>query len=612
MDNLPQHSGVDAQLLQLRRRLAAQRAINEATERALGQAEALRIAAEARLARSEERNSKLGGMASDWTWETDVEHRLVFVSEYDRELPETPPVIGQARWDQPDVQGLPNDWEAHRRVLDAHLLFRDFQCCGRDTTGKLCWSSLNGDPVFDDCGKFSGYIGIGIDITARRGAEERAARLTRMYAVLSAVNEAVARAADELELFEATCAALYDKGKFEVVAIHQLDQTRLELVPTAARGLDLERLNTHAIGADGELPDDRSILVRAFVQGRKCYTPDYLADPRLRAHWDRARGQGIASMLSVPLHRHGETCAVLSIASGQTHRFDEVLIELADRVADGISLALDSISANRERLIAQEQLAISEERFRRLTGLSSDWHWESDAQGRISMLSESYRQNIDIDPRTRIGLEAWTSEPAAYEPGTYPGFAQALAERRRFLNVEFHRNDFADGVPRWRALSGEPVFDAAGSFIGYRGTGRDVTDKHQVEEQLRASEERFRRLNELSSDWIWERDENLRITYLSDSYYVLTGATPEQMLGTTLESFAHDEIEALETALQARRPFRDLEFARVDPDGELRWRSLAGELIIDENGAFRGYRGTGKDITERKRHEAELLRRATT
>ena len=612
MDNLPQHSDDYAQLEQLRRRLAAQRAINEATERSRDQAEALRIAAEERLARSEERNSKLGGMASDWTWETDAEHRLVFVSEYDRNLSETPPVIGQARWDLPDVQGLPNDWEAHRRVLDAHLPFRDFQCCGRDTTGKLCWISLNGDPVFDDCGKFSGYIGIGIDITARREAEERAGRLTRMYAALSAVNEGVVRAADELELFDATCAALHESGQFELVAIHQLDQAGLELVPMAARGLGVERLNTHRIGADGELADDQSILVQAFVQGRKWYTPDYLADHRLRAYWDRAREQGIASMLSVPLHRHGEACAVLSIASWQTHRFDDALIELADRVADGISLALDSISANRERLIAQQQLAISEERFRSLTGLSSDWHWETDLQGRISMLSESYRQNIGVDPQTRIGLEAWPADPQAYLANTYPGFVQALAERRRFLNVEFYRNDFADGRARWRALSGEPVFDTAGSFIGYRGTGRDVTDKHQVEEQLRASEERFRRLNELSSDWIWERDENLRITYLSDSYYVLTGATPGRMLGTTFEIFAPEEIEALKTALQARRPFRDLEFARVDPDGELRWRSLAGELIVDENGVFRGYRGTGKDITERKRHEAELLRQATT
>ncbi len=326
MDNLPQHSGDDVQLEQLRRRLADQRAINEATERSRDQAEALRIAAEERLARSEERNSKLGGLASDWTWETDAEHRLVFISEYGRDLPETPPVIGQARWDLPDVQGLPNDWEAHRRVLDAHLPFRDFQCCGRDTTGKLCWISLNGDPVFDDCGEFSGYIGIGIDITARRDAEERSARLTRMYAALSAVNEAVARATDELELFDATCAALHDKGKFEVIAIHQLDPVVQELVPRAARGLGVERLNTHQIGAHGELADTQSILVQAFVQGRKWYAPDYLADHRLRAHWDRAREQGIASMLSVPLHRHGEVCAVLSIASGQTHRFDDALI----------------------------------------------------------------------------------------------------------------------------------------------------------------------------------------------------------------------------------------------------------------------------------------------
>ena len=241
MDNLPQHSGDDAQLEQLRRELAAQRALNEAAERARGHAEALRRAAEERLARSEERNTLLAGLASDWSWETDAEHRLVSVSEYDRDLPATPPVIGQARWDLPDVQGLPNDWEAHRRVLDAHRPFRDFQCCGRDTAGRVCWISLNGDPVFDADGKFSGYVGTGSDITVRRNAEERAERLTRMYAALSAVNEAVVRAADEFELFDAACAALHEKGMFEVVAIHQLDQSGLVLIPMAARGLGVGR-----------------------------------------------------------------------------------------------------------------------------------------------------------------------------------------------------------------------------------------------------------------------------------------------------------------------------------------------------------------------------------
>jgi len=59
--------------------------------------------------------------------------------------------------------------------------------------------------------------------------------------------------------------------------------------------------------------------------------------------------------------------------------------------------------------------------------------------------------------------------------------------------------------------------------------------------------------------------------------------------------------------LDARKPFRDLEFCRLHESGRKTWMSVSGEPVFDSSGAFKGYRGVGKDITERKR--AEQLRR---
>ena len=143
------------------------------------------------------------------------------------------------------------------------------------------------------------------------------------------------------------------------------------------------------------------------------------------------------------------------------------------------------------------------------------------------------------------------------------------------------------------------------------GTGMDVTEQERAEEELRASEARFRSLTELSSDWYWEQDENLRFTYLSNQALDLTGYSGESSLGKTRWEIVNmtplscswPEHQAV---LAAHQPFRDLECRRVGPDGTTRYLSISGAPIFDEQGRFKGYRGIGRNITERKGIEEAL------
>jgi PAS domain S-box-containing protein len=133
----------------------------------------------------------------------------------------------------------------------------------------------------------------------------------------------------------------------------------------------------------------------------------------------------------------------------------------------------------------------------------------------------------------------------------------------------------------------------------------------EAESELRKSEARFRSLTELSSDWYWEQDENMRFTYLSSLFHDLTGYSPADSIGKArweLENIAPvssswDEHKAL---LDARRPFRDLELRRVTQDGAVRYLSISGAPVFDQQGRFRGYEGVGRNMTERKRVEEAL------
>ncbi len=69
-----------------------------------------------------------------------------------------------------------------------------------------------------------------------------------------------------------------------------------------------------------------------------------------------------------------------------------------------------------------------------------------------------------------------------------------------------------DGTPMWIAVTGKPIFDEKGEFQGYYGAGRDVTEHEEHRPALRRSEERFRALTMLATEWYWETDTELRVT----------------------------------------------------------------------------------------------------
>ncbi len=153
---------------------------------------------------------------------------------------------------------------------------------------------------------------------------------------------------------------------------------------------------------------------------------------------------------------------------------------------------------------------------------------------------------------------------------------------------------------------------------------QELNERRQVETALRESEARFRDVTEAASDWIWEMDENLRFTYLSERFYALTGIAPQYVLGRARWELAAGELASdpqkwrrHRQLLEQRLPFRDFVYqTRLSGDhGEGRYLKVSGKPIRDARDRFRGYRGTGTDITEQVKaemalHESELrLRR---
>ncbi len=192
---------------------------------------------------------------------------------------------------------------------------------------------------------------------------------------------------------------------------------------------------------------------------------------------------------------------------------------------------------------------------------------------------------------------------------TYPDEVEEdLRERASLLaghkdSYERHKRYIhKDGHVVWGLLTCSLVRGPDGQPVHFIAQVQDVTARREAERALKASEERFRSLAQLSSDWYWEQDENLCFVQIEGSR--TRPFTPGDVIGkrrwelrglVPVNGCTWDEHRA---TLEARLPFRDFEYMRLLDDGTVRYVRASGEPVFDADGEFRGYRGTARDITD--------------
>jgi len=163
-----------------------------------------------------------------------------------------------------------------------------------------------------------------------------------------------------------------------------------------------------------------------------------------------------------------------------TKPFD--LIEVKTRIRNMLEVRLlyknlEAYNLKLENTVQERtaELGKSEARFRRLTELSSDWYWEQDEQGNFTKIFGPVLEMLGILVDDAEG-KGRNDQAALWDEKERASLEANLAARRPFLDFVYSRTA-PDGTRQYLMVSGEPMFDSSGRFIGYRGIGKDVTDK---------------------------------------------------------------------------------------------------------------------------------------
>ena len=308
--------------------------------------------------------------------------------------------------------------------------------------------------------------------------------MNRAYQALSAVNQLVIEADNEQQLLDGACRIIRDDCGYLLVwiGLAQHDAAK-SVLPVAETGHDDGYLSTINITwADSER--GRGPTGTAIRESRLVIAKDIANNPAHETWREQALKRGYASSAAFPLQDGDTMYGALMIYSGLVDSFLDDEIALLKQLTSNVALGITKFRSEALRMVAEQALRESEQRFKDFSTASSDWFWETDGELRFTYFSDALKELFGMDSDALLGRRR--EDVASYDDlahqAKWARHLHTLAERAPFRDFEYRVHTALGG--RWLCISGVPVFGSDGEFKGYRGTGTDISERKRTENEL--------------------------------------------------------------------------------------------------------------------------------
>src|SRR5262245_14787324 len=408
--------------------------------------------------------------------------------------------------------------------------------------GSIHWVMGKGKALSDKAGQAARMLGVNMDITDRKRAEER----LRSYFELPLIGMAMTSPDRRfVEVNQKLCDIL-GYSKDELTGMSWVDVTH---------------------------PDDVAENIRLLDETLRGKTEGYVMDKRF-------------------IHRDGHI-VYASISARCARR--------ADRSVDYLALIIQDITQRKQ---AEDRLMESEAQLRLLTELIPQHIWTG-FPGNIADYRNQRWLDYTGMTIEEVRQKGWMTALHPDDHERVANAIREASSQKGIYEVEI-RLKGVDGHYRWFLSRALPQLDQEGNIIKWYGTNTDIEDRKRAGEALRESEERLRHALEAGRMGVWERDTRTDAVNWSKESYTILGLSPfsiEPSYQTWADRLHPDDLpvanEKMRKGIEEKGDFR-YEYRIIWPDGSVRWVEGHGKPVYDEDGQCLKVSGLIVDITERK------------
>ncbi|UCH51988.1 MAG: PAS domain S-box protein [Chloroflexota bacterium] len=411
------------------------------------------------------------------------------------------------------------------------------------------WVRTDKIPIFDKAGNPAGLVGFAQDITEQKGVEDTLRQSEERYrTILEDMKEGY---------WEVDIAGNYTS--FNDAVCRLLGYSKKELT-----GMNY-RTNTKA--------EDIEKVYRAF---NKVYRT----------------GESITNMHYEVIRKDG------------SNRFAETSV-FPMRNEKGDIIGFRGVSHDvTDRLQIEEALKKSEEKYRTILEEMEEAYYEDDLAGNFTFVNDALCQQLGYSREELVGMNYRAYTPPEDIERVFKAYNEVYRTGKPI--ALFHNREVRkDGSRIVAEISIIPIRDEKGEIIGFRGVGRDITKRLQTEEALRQSEEKYRTILQGMEESYYEVDQAGNFTFFNDAICRQLGYSREELMGMNYKAYTPPEkvkevFQTYNLVFRTGEPSKMFDMEQIRKDGTRITIQNSIFPLRNEKGEITGFRGVGRDITERK------------